>query len=159
MSTSWRRLAQIARDRRFGGGRRRRRIERRNREQLVDRRRLGLLLDEAVALRERRDLVGADALDERDRNACGCAPRFARRRATSAARRWRDRTTSRACSRCPRPSSRSPAAKWRCDSAMRSAIGSWSRDRLGRAHLHDGGRGRSDRHLDRLRPAAAPDDR
>jgi hypothetical protein len=60
-----RRLAQVGGDRGFRGGRRRRRVERGNRQQLVNRRRLGLFLDEPVALRQRHQFVRADALDER----------------------------------------------------------------------------------------------
>ena len=48
----------------FGLGRRRRLGERRDLQQLVDRRRLVLLFGEAVALRERRHLVGVDAVDQ-----------------------------------------------------------------------------------------------
>jgi hypothetical protein len=56
---------EVARDRVLETGRRRGRHERRrHREQLVDRRRLGRLFREAVALGERLDLVGADPVDQ-----------------------------------------------------------------------------------------------
>ena len=71
-----------------------RRRERRDLQQLVDRRRLVLLLGEAVALRERRHLVRVDAIDQAIEVLAQSARRCARRTATRAGRRRRDRTRS-----------------------------------------------------------------
>ena len=82
---SWTAASKILRDGLLGflagGGRR---LERRNRQELVDRRRFGGLLGESVALRQRGDFVGADALDQSIVLLADAAARIARRRAIRA---------------------------------------------------------------------------
>ena len=140
MSTSWRRLAEVARDRVLGGGGRRRRIERRNREQLVDRRRLGLLLDESVALRQRHDLVGADALDEViEVLADACL----RARAVWRLQQHVDGEIERRSRLLEMAQAQLALAGGEMALRLGDQVGDWvvNRGRLGLAHLHDRGAG------------------
>ena len=117
-----------------------------------------LLLDEAVALRQRHELVRADALDEVVEMLADA--RFGAR-AVRRLQQHLDGEIERRARLLEMAQGQLALARGKMALRLGNQVGDRvvDRGRLRLAHVHDRGQAGRDRRLDRLRRAAAPDDR